>query len=104
VAAHIPVKIQTGDTNVTTEAAQMSVQVSGDAILNCDQNAVTSEVPILYNQVAVTAPSQLATKSYVDETLANFINVSGAAKQYLQATSNTPITTSGRVTNWNVSI
>ena len=61
-------------------------------------------MPVVYDGVAVTLAQQLATKGYVDETLANFINVSGAAKQFLQATSSVPVTSSGRITNWTVSI
>lgn len=68
------------------------------------QSEISAKVPVVYDNVAVTQAQQLATKQYVDNTLANFINQSGASKQYLQATSNVPITTSGRITNWNVNI
>lgn len=104
ITAHIPDRIETADTSVTTNAANVTVTVEDVEVQVATQSQIQTSVPVIYDGVPVTQAQQLATKSYVDDTLANFINVSGAAKQYLQATSNVPITTNGRITNWNVNI
>ena len=104
VGAYVPVMIRDTDTEVVASAAAVTTTVQTVDVQVITQSQIQANVPVVYDGVSVTQAQQLATKQYVDNTLANFINVSGAAKQYLQATSNVPITTNGRITNWNTNI